>query len=304
MSGTEAQVVAVATSGGRVYSLAASRNPSANQSWLLVSKIGGKETNRFTLPYANPRGLSVAPDGSLLYLSTDNVARKQYVVRVTDKGTAVSIAETPKHSVNVWQVAEDVEIQVVSGETLRMAKNGGFTIVATPPVQARAASVSSCGVCQTGTILLQSSAKRAVSIDRSNGEMQVRSGTVWSKVVFSHPWIAEGVSDYEMQRTRIDAAALQSGRMATPTVVVAGGMSADGDLYLLVGPHDTRRGYRVIRVSSDGTQTKAITCATDNTPNGFNPVFITPAERGTFILADLLGHFRAYEVSADLEVSQ
>jgi hypothetical protein len=143
-----------------------------------------------------------------------------------------------------------------------------------------------------------------VQIDQETGEIFVSAGRQWTGTSLAHEWIEDGRRDYSLLKktATVRSPNGDSSKVGIFATVLASTMSDDGSLYLLVGPHDRRRHFRVLQTNSDQSHLTAVPCPTIGKEDRFNPVFISSLDSGQVVVADRFGEIRTYSATAREEL--
>jgi hypothetical protein len=288
-------VTSVVANKDRIFVLAAPRARQANQSWLISVRHDGSELREVMLPFANTQVPSLGSDGSILLLSTDTLAPRQVVIRVDPSGIAQTLGETASYARSVWQEGDEYRVYTSDGRILGQDSSGHFRkVVHTSPRHTD--GPASCSACVTPEVVRFLAKTGIVRVNRESAEVaRLIQGGAWMPVPLSHPWIDEGRQDYDRLRA--------SARAAMPDVPGAGkgfalivdaAANQNGELVMLVGPHDRLRPFRIL-VSSSGLQAWAsLSAPTMGKDDAFSPVFVNLVTNDSVALADRSGNIRVY----------
>jgi hypothetical protein len=288
-------VTGVVSSKERIYAVVAARARQANQSALISFRYDGSDLREVMLPFANAQAPALGKDGSVLLLSTDTLEPRQVVVRVDASGVPQTIGETSFYARSVWQEGDQYRVFTADGRILGQDSTGRFRQVV-HDLYPKSASPSGCGSCVAPEIVRSLHGGAVVRLNRESAEMERLSlDGARVPVALSHPWIDEGMRDYDRLRA--------SARMAIPDVPSAGrgfalivdaAATQDGGVALLVGPHDRRRPFRVLVGAHAMQAWEPVSAPTMGMGDPFNPVFVTLISIDRLALADRLGNVRLY----------
>lgn len=300
------QVVGVITSGNQVEVLVTSPLPQSNQSWLFSADSRGQVLSAVTLPVSNPRAFSVMPDGSRLLLSTDTMRPAQLAIRVDPGGNALSMGELPEYARAIWLEGGALHVYTARGSVLTRSQNNNWSLspqwaVPTKP----ATSLDACGNCGAPAQIHALPSGRMLRVTHNNGVVEVAGPNgVWKPQPIHHHWLEEGKAAY--------ASLLASNKTALPNnvrtdffaVVISTSVTSDGSLYMLVGPHDRRRAFRVLKADKSLAHLTELPCLGTGLSDRFNPVFVSAMADGKVVLADRFGEIRIYQTNPTKEAAE
>lgn len=237
-------VTSVVASNDRIFVLVAPRAWQANQSWLISVRLDGSELREVMLPFANTQAASLGSDGSILLLTTDNLAPRQVVIRVDPTGIVHKLGETISHARSVWQESDGYRVYTLDGKVLSQDSSGHFRKVVHASTR-HTDGLASCSACVTSEIVRFLPETGITRVSRETAEIaRLIQGGAWMPVPLSHFWIDEGRQDYDRLRA--------SARTAMPdrpgagkgfALIVDAAATQNGELVMLVGPHDRRRPF-------------------------------------------------------------